>query len=157
MRSGALETRGDPAALPQFPTVPLRKAQPSASSTSQQRMTTAWAAVLPLSLRRRSPWGVSQPASSGHFVAVGGTTLFVDVTSEYKVRSRFIRSADDIWARFPKPDSESEPQIALEKSSRNLPGYHVRSDPGTGVAVYWQGTIAGTVRRMALAARICAR
>jgi subtilase family serine protease len=93
------------------------------------------------------PGGVSTPASSPSFVAVGGTTLVLKAGGAYNVEFGWSGSGGGVSALFARPSYQKGLRGALGKF-RNLPDAGFDGDPGSGMALYfrnrWSGPIGGT-------------
>ncbi len=104
------------------------------------------------------PGGVSTPASSPSFVAVGGTTLVLKANGAYNVEFGWSGSGGGVSALFPRPSYQKGVQGALGKF-RNLPDVGFDGDPGSGMALYfrkhWAGPIGGTSLSSPLFTALC--
>jgi kumamolisin len=98
--------------------------------------------------------GVSAPASNPHFVAVGGTSLYLNPTSE-KLEHEFAWSGSGggVSTIFPEPKYQSKITTAI-KSGRNVPDVAFDADPSTGSSWYVGGAFVGPVGGTSLASPI---
>ncbi len=97
--------------------------------------------------------GVSAPADGPHFVAVGGTSLYIDPVSgaflnetAWSCLNGFC-TGGGVSSIFPEPSY----QVGIPNvipSGRNMPDLAFDGDPGTGASFYlngaWSGPIGGT-------------
>jgi kumamolisin len=83
--------------------------------------------------------GVNAPASSPHFVAVGGTTLLLTTSGAYSGEEGWADSGGGYSARFPLPAFQHGIKNVYP-SRRNLPDVAFDADPDTGIALYYGGT-----------------
>ncbi len=104
------------------------------------------------------PGGVSTPASSPSFVAVGGTTLVLKANGAYNLEFGWNGSGGGVSALFARPSYQKGLRGALGKF-RNLPDVGFDGDPGSGMALYfrnrWSGPIGGTSLSSPLFAALC--
>jgi kumamolisin len=83
--------------------------------------------------------GVAAPASSSHFVAVGGTTLLVSGAGAYQGEAGWVDSGGGFSVEFGLPSYQRG--IKNVKSfGRNLPDVSFDADPTTGLALFYGGT-----------------
>jgi pseudomonalisin len=83
--------------------------------------------------------GVEAPASSPHFVAVGGTTLFLESTGTYQGELGWAGSGGGLSTVFAMPTF----QHGIKNASpvgRNLPDIAFDGNPSTGIALYYGST-----------------
>ena len=104
------------------------------------------------------PGGVSTPASSPSFVAVGGTTLVLKPDGAYNIEFGWNSSGGGVSALFARPSYQKGLHGALGKF-RNLPDVGFDGDPGSGMALYfrsrWSGPIGGTSLSSPIFSALC--
>jgi subtilase family serine protease len=104
------------------------------------------------------PGGVSTPASSPSFVAVGGTTLVLQPSGAYTLELGWTGSGGGVSALFARPAYQGGLRGALGKH-RNLPDVAFDADPGSGMSLYyrskWAGPIGGTSLASPLFTALC--
>lgn len=83
--------------------------------------------------------GVEAPASSPHFTAVGGTTLFLQATGTYEGELGWLGSGGGFSIEFAPPAFQHGVKNA-SPIGRNLPDVAFDANPSTGIALYYGGT-----------------
>lgn len=87
--------------------------------------------------------GVSAPASSPHFVAVGGTTFVVNENGQYGGETGWAGSGGGFSAVFSLPSWQHDVKNTLNLG-RNVPDVAFDADPYTGMAFYYTGVPPGS-------------
>jgi kumamolisin len=82
---------------------------------------------------------VEAPASSPHFVAIGGTDLSVDSNGNYTGETGWSGSGGGVSHVFPVPKYQKSITGVL-KTGRNVPDLAFDADPYTGAAYYYGGS-----------------
>lgn len=84
--------------------------------------------------------GLSAPADAQHFVAVGGTALYVNTTGDrFGGESGWLYSGGGVSLVFPIPQWQRLTKNVIVKG-RNDPDVSFDADPDTGAAYYYGGT-----------------
>jgi subtilase family serine protease len=87
--------------------------------------------------------GVSAPASSPHFIAVGGTTFLVSSAGQYAGETGWDGSGGGYSAVFPLPSWQRGIKNAIG-IGRDLPDISFDADAYTGMAFYYTGVPPGS-------------
>jgi subtilase family serine protease len=91
--------------------------------------------------------GVGAPSADPEFVAVGGTSLYVNNDESYKAEDAWSGGGGGVSTIWPIPSYQSG-LAGVTGTGRNSPDISFAADPNTGTAFYfagaWQGPLGGT-------------
>jgi kumamolisin len=95
-----------------------------------------------------NPDGVATPASGPHFIAAGGTSLFVSSKDDaYLFEYGWSGSGGGVSVEFPTPAYQTG-LANIVGTTRNIPDIAFEADPGAGESMFiggrWIGPIGGT-------------